>query len=68
MLLYYSLGDLQLVVDFIDSILENLNHLYSTYYKFDEDLKIVMRTLQEKLMHLKSFIRFATLQGVEGVQ
>ncbi|XP_027077008.1 putative late blight resistance protein homolog R1A-3 [Coffea arabica] len=64
--LYYSLGDLQLVVDFIDSISENLRHLYGRYYKFDEDLKIVMRTLLEKLMFLKSFIRFVTLQVVEG--
>ncbi|XP_071914937.1 putative late blight resistance protein homolog R1A-3 [Coffea arabica] len=68
LLLYYSLGDLQLVMDFIDSISENLRHLCGTCYEFDKDLKIVMRTLQEKLMHLKSFIRFATLQGVEGVQ
>ncbi|XP_071914019.1 uncharacterized protein [Coffea arabica] len=68
LLLYYSLGDLLFLVDFIDSILENLRHLYGTYYIFDEDLKIVMRTLQDKLMHLKSFIGFVTLQGVEGMQ
>ncbi|XP_027177981.1 putative late blight resistance protein homolog R1B-17 [Coffea eugenioides] len=68
LLLYHMLGDLQLVMDFIDSISENLKHLCSSNCKVDEALKIVMVTLQEKLMHLKSFIRFATLKGVEGVQ
>ncbi|XP_027177987.1 putative late blight resistance protein homolog R1A-3 [Coffea eugenioides] len=68
LLLYHSLGDLQLVMDFIDSISENLTHLCSKNCNVDVGLKIVMQTLQKKLMHLKSFIGFATLQGVEGVQ
>ncbi|XP_071915566.1 putative late blight resistance protein homolog R1B-13 [Coffea arabica] len=68
LLLYHTLGDLQLVMDFIDSISENLRHLCSENYNADVGLKFVMRTLQKKLMHLKSFIHFATLQGVEGVQ
>ncbi|XP_027177990.1 late blight resistance protein R1-A-like [Coffea eugenioides] len=66
LLLCYSLEDLPLVMDFIDSISENLKHLCSSNCKVDEALKIVMVTLQEKLMFLKSFIRFATLRGVEG--
>ncbi|XP_027075923.1 putative late blight resistance protein homolog R1B-16 [Coffea arabica] len=68
LLLCYSLGDLQLVIDFIDSISENLKHLCKCYYGVDEALNTVMETLEEKLMFLKSFIRFATLQGVEGQQ
>nr|XP_027077521.1 putative late blight resistance protein homolog R1A-3 isoform X2 [Coffea arabica] len=67
LLLYYSLEDLQLVMDFTDSISVNLKRL-SSYCKFHayEALRTVLETLQEKLMFLKSFARFATLQGVEG--
>ncbi|XP_071912915.1 putative late blight resistance protein homolog R1A-3 isoform X1 [Coffea arabica] len=68
MLLYYSLGDPQLVMDFIDSISVNLVALlrYRESFIFDEVLEAVMENLQEKLMFLKSFVRFATIQGVEG--
>nr|XP_027073934.1 putative late blight resistance protein homolog R1A-3 [Coffea arabica]XP_027073935.1 putative late blight resistance protein homolog R1A-3 [Coffea arabica]XP_027073936.1 putative late blight resistance protein homolog R1A-3 [Coffea arabica]XP_027073937.1 putative late blight resistance protein homolog R1A-3 [Coffea arabica]XP_027073939.1 putative late blight resistance protein homolog R1A-3 [Coffea arabica] len=67
LLLYYSLEDLQLVMDFTDSISVNLKRL-SSYCKFHayEALRTVLETLQEKLMFLKSFARFATLQRVEG--
>ncbi|XP_027155072.1 putative late blight resistance protein homolog R1B-16 [Coffea eugenioides] len=67
LLLYYSLGDSQLVVDFIDSISENLRYLCYEEDEVDETQRIVLKILEEKLMFVKSFIRFATLRGV-GVQ
>ncbi|XP_027073167.1 putative late blight resistance protein homolog R1A-3 [Coffea arabica] len=68
LLLYYSLGDSQLVVDFIDSISENLRYLCRVEDEVDEAQRIVLKILEKKLMFLKSFIGFATLQGCEVQQ
>ncbi|XP_027079149.1 putative late blight resistance protein homolog R1B-16 [Coffea arabica] len=67
-LLYYSLGDSQLAMDFIDSISENLRHLCRVEDEVDEAQRIVLKILEKKLMFLKSFIGFATLQGCEVQQ
>ncbi|CDP20519.1 unnamed protein product [Coffea canephora] len=54
----YWLRDPELVIDFIDSVSETLAGLVESHFK----------RLDEKLMFLKSFIRFAMLRGVEGQQ
>ncbi|XP_027157867.1 putative late blight resistance protein homolog R1A-3 [Coffea eugenioides] len=54
----YWLRDPELVIDFIDSVSENLAEIDESHFK----------RLDEKLIFLKSFIRFAMLRGVEGQQ
>ncbi|XP_027177925.1 putative late blight resistance protein homolog R1A-3 [Coffea eugenioides] len=54
----YWLHDPELVLDFIDSFSESLVEFYMFHSK----------GLDEKLMFLKSFIRFAMLRGVEDQQ
>ncbi|XP_071916192.1 putative late blight resistance protein homolog R1A-3 [Coffea arabica] len=54
----YWLRDPELVIDFIDSVSENLKEINNFNFK----------RLDEQLMFLKSFIRFAMLRGVEGQQ
>ncbi|XP_027157517.1 putative late blight resistance protein homolog R1A-3 [Coffea eugenioides] len=62
----YSLGQPPLVTDFIDSLSENLRCFLRRKQDFGNTLNYLMEILEEKLMFLKSFIPFATLQGVEG--
>ncbi|CDP12798.1 unnamed protein product [Coffea canephora] len=64
----YSLGDPRLVTNLIDSVLKNLDWLTLRFNSFRKALSIVMRTLEAKLSFLKSFICFATVQGVVGNQ
>ncbi|CDP21692.1 unnamed protein product [Coffea canephora] len=52
----YWLGDPELVIDFIDSVSENLAEIDESHFK----------RLDKKLMFLKSFIRFAIFCGIEG--
>ncbi|XP_027157871.1 putative late blight resistance protein homolog R1C-3 [Coffea eugenioides] len=54
----YWLRDPELVIDFLDSVSKILVEIYIYHFK----------RLVEKLMFLKSFIRFAMLRGVEGQQ
>ncbi|CDP20463.1 unnamed protein product [Coffea canephora] len=54
----YWLRDPELVIDFIDSVSEILEEIDESHFK----------RLDEQLMFLKSFIRFAMLRGVEGQQ
>ncbi|XP_027076989.1 putative late blight resistance protein homolog R1A-3 [Coffea arabica] len=54
----YWLPDPELVIDFIDSVSEILEEIKESHFK----------RLDERLMFLKSFIRFAMLRGVEGQQ
>ncbi|KAL3515644.1 hypothetical protein ACH5RR_022546 [Cinchona calisaya] len=67
---YYSLGDDgdgQLTMDFIDSLLQNLDDLILEISNRGRKLIYLERTLEtlgEKLKFLKSFIGFATLQGM----
>ncbi|XP_027157516.1 putative late blight resistance protein homolog R1B-17 [Coffea eugenioides] len=61
-----SLGDPQLVTNLIDSISKNLDWLTSFFHTFDNALPFVMITLEAKILFLKSFICFATVQGIEG--
>ncbi|XP_027075773.1 putative late blight resistance protein homolog R1A-3 [Coffea arabica] len=63
---HYSLGDPRLDTNLTDSVLNNLEWLTRLNYGFDNALRIVMRTLQAKLLFLQSFVCFATVQGVEG--
>ncbi|CDP12774.1 unnamed protein product [Coffea canephora] len=56
----YWLRDPELVIDFIDSVSEILVEIDISHFNF--------KRLVEKLMFLKSFIRFAMLRGVEGQQ
>ncbi|XP_027178397.1 late blight resistance protein R1-A-like [Coffea eugenioides] len=59
-----SLGDPRLVTNLIDSGLASLDWAAQWVYKFHKALPIVLRTLEAKLSFLKSFICFATAQGV----
>nr|XP_027076876.1 putative late blight resistance protein homolog R1A-3 [Coffea arabica] len=63
-----SLGDPRLVTNLIDSVLENLDWLTLRIHTYDNALRFVMMTLEAKLSFLKSFICFATAQGVVGNQ
>ncbi|KAL3515656.1 hypothetical protein ACH5RR_022558 [Cinchona calisaya] len=71
---YYSLGDDgdgNLTMDFIDSLLQNLDDLLVKIRNRGQELMYFEQTLEtfgEKLKFLKSFIGFAALQGVERKQ
>ncbi|KAL3515653.1 hypothetical protein ACH5RR_022555, partial [Cinchona calisaya] len=66
---YYSLGDDgdgQLTMDFIDSLLWNLDGLLIEKLRYGRAFMYLpenLETLREKLKFLKSFIGFAILQG-----
>ncbi|KAL3515651.1 hypothetical protein ACH5RR_022553, partial [Cinchona calisaya] len=64
-------GDGQLTMDFIDSLLQNLDDLILEISNRGRKLiylEPTLETLGEKLKFLKSFIGFATLQGVDCKQ
>ncbi|XP_027075797.1 putative late blight resistance protein homolog R1A-3 [Coffea arabica] len=65
---YYWLRDPGPVIDFIDSVSENLEDLLSGRHKFRKALIVLVKALKEKLMFLKCFIGFSMLHGVEGQQ
>ncbi|KAL3515646.1 hypothetical protein ACH5RR_022548 [Cinchona calisaya] len=71
---YYSLGDDgdgQLTMDFIDSLLRNLDGLLIEKLRYGRAFMYLpenLETLREKLKFLKSFIGFAILQGVDRKQ
>ncbi|XP_027148173.1 putative late blight resistance protein homolog R1A-3 [Coffea eugenioides] len=57
----------EVLVEFVDSLLENLVDVVSPIEAYDRGLhKIKFEALQEKLKFLKDFILFATWQGVES--
>ena len=55
----YSLGHAGLVMNFIDSLLENLKHLLHREQDCGESLNYLLEILEEKLIFLKSFFPFA---------
>ncbi|XP_027075777.1 putative late blight resistance protein homolog R1A-3 [Coffea arabica] len=63
-----SLGDPRLVTNLIDSVLESLEWVGCWIGELHKAPSIEMRTLEAKLSFLKSFICFATVQGIEGKQ
>ncbi|XP_027094205.1 late blight resistance protein R1-A-like [Coffea arabica] len=57
----------EVLVEFVDSLLENLVDVVSPIEAYDRGLhKIKFEALQEKLKFLKDFVLFATWQGVES--